>query len=179
MKTTEKKAKSKQPLPKKEAPVPTEVSKKPLTKPGEVKKETDVAPAAKAQAETSSSVKETKAKKKPKEKEKVKQPVPKKAVPAKTATDKKGSNAVPASETDAKTDAEADIKVDKKKGKKKGKKKATASTKEKTLCKCVKNDYLKTKLTDYKGFVENPKWVCKKCGRVSNNEKLLCKPELI
>jgi len=45
-----------------------------------------------------------------------------------------------------------------------------------TLCKLVKKDFLKKHFSEYRGLVANPEWVCRKCGRVANDPKLLCKP---
>jgi len=45
----------------------------------------------------------------------------------------------------------------------------------KTMCKISPKD-------DYNKFIEsiqNPKFYCKSCGRVANQEKRLCKPEKI
>lgn len=187
MKKATEKAKVKQPLPKKEAAVTAEKIEEPLPKVSKVKKGTDLAPVAKTDTEASSTVKEVKVKKKSKEKgkEKVNQPLPKKAVPTPSEVSEKPlpkeSKAKEGTEVASITniDVEASLKVDKKKGKKKDKKKAADVNKEKTLCKYVKKEFLKTNLSEYKSFIENPQWVCKKCGRVSNNEKLLCKPELI
>jgi len=49
----------------------------------------------------------------------------------------------------------------------------------KALCKLVKEDYLDDHLESYMTLVTEPKYVCKKCGRVSNDEKRLCKPKKI
>lgn len=47
----------------------------------------------------------------------------------------------------------------------------------KTLCKRVKEDYLKENLKEYIKMVKEPKYICKKCGRVAENEEMLCKPK--
>lgn len=48
---------------------------------------------------------------------------------------------------------------------------------EKKLCKRVKNDVLAEDLKEYKKRVVSPTHLCTKCGRVSNDKKLLCEPE--
>lgn len=63
-----------------------------------------------------------------------------------------------------------------KKGKKSDKKK---SVKKHTLCKLVKNDFLKKHFSEYMDLVANPEWICRKCGRVANDPKSLCKPILL
>ena len=45
----------------------------------------------------------------------------------------------------------------------------------KTLCELKK--LLKADFTTYKTYVCDPTHVCTKCGRASNDKKLLCKPE--
>jgi hypothetical protein len=45
----------------------------------------------------------------------------------------------------------------------------------KKLCKLAKKDYLKENLEAYKTLVVNPRFICKKCGRVSNADNRLCK----
>ncbi|WP_170253814.1 hypothetical protein [Acetobacterium paludosum] len=47
----------------------------------------------------------------------------------------------------------------------------------KTLCKRVKEDYLKENLKEYITMVKEPKYICKKCGRVAEKEEMLCKPK--
>ncbi len=47
--------------------------------------------------------------------------------------------------------------------------------KTKRLCKW-KEDDLSDKFDKYKTIVSDPKFVCKKCGRVANKEKWLHKP---
>jgi hypothetical protein len=49
--------------------------------------------------------------------------------------------------------------------------------KEKCLCKLVKDDALEGDLKEFKKRVVNPTHICRKCGRVSNDKKHLCKPE--
>jgi len=48
--------------------------------------------------------------------------------------------------------------------------------KETKLCKLVKKKHLKSNFNEYLKLVNNPKYVCQKCGRSANNKKLLCKP---
>ncbi len=45
----------------------------------------------------------------------------------------------------------------------------------KKLCKLVKDEYLVAHLSEYIEIVKEPKYICKKCGRVSDKEKRLCK----
>lgn len=47
----------------------------------------------------------------------------------------------------------------------------------KKLCKLVSDGMLKDDLKAYKKLVNKPKYVCKKCGRVANDEDSLCKPK--
>ncbi|GAU79072.1 hypothetical protein [Fusibacter sp. 3D3] len=49
----------------------------------------------------------------------------------------------------------------------------------KKMCKRVKEDYLETHLIEYIEHVKNPRYVCKKCGRVADEEELLCKSKKI
>lgn len=49
----------------------------------------------------------------------------------------------------------------------------------KSLCKLVKADALENHWEEYLHLVEDAKFICRKCGRVSNSEKNLCKPELL
>ncbi|MFZ5354514.1 MAG: hypothetical protein ACOZCL_17560 [Bacillota bacterium] len=49
--------------------------------------------------------------------------------------------------------------------------------KAKKLCKQIKDDILKDNPENYREHVKNPTHICMKCGRASNNKKLLCKPE--
>ena len=44
----------------------------------------------------------------------------------------------------------------------------------KTLCELKKR--LKADISEYVQLVDQPTHVCKKCGRVANEKKLLCKP---
>lgn len=47
----------------------------------------------------------------------------------------------------------------------------------KKLCKLVKEDYLDENLKEYVKLIADAKFVCKKCGRVSQKEELLCNPK--
>lgn len=47
----------------------------------------------------------------------------------------------------------------------------------KKLCKLVKEDYLEDHLDDYIELVKKPKFICKKCGRVTADEDRVCKPK--
>jgi sulfur relay (sulfurtransferase) complex TusBCD TusD component (DsrE family) len=44
------------------------------------------------------------------------------------------------------------------------------------LCKYAKKDKVEKKLEEYVELVNNPKVVCKKCGRAANKKGLVCKP---
>ena len=45
----------------------------------------------------------------------------------------------------------------------------------KELCK-IQEVLIRKDLEAYVALVDNPKHVCKRCGRVANKKKLLCKP---
>lgn len=47
------------------------------------------------------------------------------------------------------------------------------------LCKLVKDDYLKDNIDHYMEMVKKPIYICKKCGRVANDEDKLCKAKKI
>ena len=47
--------------------------------------------------------------------------------------------------------------------------------KEKKICKRVKDEV--EDLKEYRRLVKSPTHLCTKCGRVSNDKKLLCRPE--
>ncbi len=47
----------------------------------------------------------------------------------------------------------------------------------KTLCELKR--LLKGDIEDYIKYVDRPSHVCRKCGRVANNKKLVCKPHKI
>ena len=49
----------------------------------------------------------------------------------------------------------------------------------KSLCKLVKANALDNQWEEYLHLVEDAKFICRKCGRVANDEKNLCKPELL
>ena len=44
----------------------------------------------------------------------------------------------------------------------------------KSLCKLVKEKWLKQNLDEYIGLVSKPKYICKNCGRAANRKKNLC-----
>lgn len=46
----------------------------------------------------------------------------------------------------------------------------------KKLCKASKDEYCKKK---YKKHVNNPHYLCKKCGRLANDDSKICKSEPI
>ena len=48
----------------------------------------------------------------------------------------------------------------------------------KELCK-IQGKLMACDMDSYIQLVDNPKHVCKKCGRVANKKKLLCKPKRI
>lgn len=54
-----------------------------------------------------------------------------------------------------------------------------AKSKGKSLCKLVKDKILKKDLATYLVLVNDPKFVCKNCGRVANSKKNLCNPAKI
>ena len=58
---------------------------------------------------------------------------------------------------------------------KKTKKEKKSKKTSKTLCKLQKNLGDKNGLEEYKKLVNDGKFLCKKCGRVSNLKKNLCK----
>jgi hypothetical protein len=47
---------------------------------------------------------------------------------------------------------------------------------DKHLCYLVNLDYQNSNLDDYKQLVKKAEYMCKKCGRVAENEKNLCDP---
>ncbi|MBE0449736.1 MAG: hypothetical protein IBX70_02700 [Clostridia bacterium] len=49
----------------------------------------------------------------------------------------------------------------------------------KKLCKLVKDDILEDDFKTYVKYVRKPHYVCKKCGRASADEDMLCKPQKI
>lgn len=49
----------------------------------------------------------------------------------------------------------------------------------KTLCKLVKDDYVKDNFKEYAELVEGAKFICKKCGRAAQKEENLCDPKKI
>jgi len=75
--------------------------------------------------------------------------------------------------------AKTELDDDEKKKKKDAKSNKKKLNKRRTLCKLVKNDFLKKNFASYKDMVTNPEWICRKCGRVSNAPEFLCKPILI
>jgi hypothetical protein len=50
---------------------------------------------------------------------------------------------------------------------------------EKPFCKRITAAFLKENLEEYKDWVRNPLYVCKKCGRVARRSRDLCKPVLL
>jgi transposase-like protein len=48
------------------------------------------------------------------------------------------------------------------------------AAKAKTLCE--QKDTLREHLSKYKKFVQEARFICKKCGRAAHNDKRLCKP---
>ncbi len=47
----------------------------------------------------------------------------------------------------------------------------------KHLCVAKAIGYLHQNLDGYKKLVDNPKFICKQCGRLANEEEYLCQPE--
>ena len=76
-------------------------------------------------------------------------------------------------------ESELELPVSKKKNKKGIKSDKKKAAKKHTLCKLVKNDFLKKHFSEYKDLAANPEWICRKCGRVANDPKFLCKPILL
>lgn len=48
---------------------------------------------------------------------------------------------------------------------------------DKHLCFLDNIGYVKSNLETYKELVRHPKYVCKNCGRVADDDRNLCKPE--
>jgi hypothetical protein len=46
---------------------------------------------------------------------------------------------------------------------------------DRTMCKLAKKELIENNLPEFYKLVNNPKFVCKKCGAVANNENNLCK----
>ena len=57
-------------------------------------------------------------------------------------------------------------------GKDKGKKK-------KTFCKFVSKEYLEGHFEEYLEMVRGPRYICCKCGRATNSEDNVCRPQKI
>lgn len=50
---------------------------------------------------------------------------------------------------------------------------------DKKLCKLVKDDALEDSFKEYVALVDQPRFVCRKCGRSANSKDNLCKAEKI
>lgn len=48
--------------------------------------------------------------------------------------------------------------------------------KKKHLCKLVKENLLEENTEKYISKVDEPKYICKNCGRIANKKNSLCKP---
>ena len=59
---------------------------------------------------------------------------------------------------------------------KRGKGSVKAMEDPKPFCKLVTKKFLEEHLEEYKEWVREPRYVCKKCGMVARREKDLCKP---
>lgn len=46
----------------------------------------------------------------------------------------------------------------------------------KRMCKLIKEDFHETQFKDFVSLVNHPKFVCRKCGHVANEDDILCKP---
>lgn len=47
----------------------------------------------------------------------------------------------------------------------------------KRLCKLIKKDILDEDMEAFIKLVKDPRFICRKCGRVANSDELLCKPK--
>ena len=59
---------------------------------------------------------------------------------------------------------------------KRGKGSVKAMEDPKPFCKLVTKKFLEEHLEEYKEWVREPRYVCRKCGLVARREKDLCKP---
>ena len=59
---------------------------------------------------------------------------------------------------------------------KRGKGSVKAMEDPKPFCKLVTKKFLEEHLEEYKEWVREPRYVCRKCGMVARREKDLCKP---
>ncbi len=59
------------------------------------------------------------------------------------------------------------------------KKKKTTDSRDKTLCKLVKNGILREEPEAYRKLITSPGYLCSKCGRVAQDRENLCKAEAL
>lgn len=48
-----------------------------------------------------------------------------------------------------------------------------------TLCKLIRDDFLKTNNVEFRKMIKKSKYYCTSCGRTARKKKFLCKPEQI
>jgi len=50
-------------------------------------------------------------------------------------------------------------------------------SRDKKMCKLLKKDHIEDDFEFVRSLVRDPKFICKKCGRVANEENRICKPK--